>query len=178
MQALFIALLIVGSMVAFGQERAPQRVAFFDVPDLPARIDDPKLGTKNDHYTLNCTVVNRSSEVLRGFGLTLLVVEPTGKLRVRIEWSEGFELDAYSIKSFTFHPTLKYELHATDRLFLAIEEATGGETIWRLVDGVKSLRAYSRGQHDLIPTVRVMTNAVDGPPPRNRRIPFPWEKRR
>lgn len=178
MQALVIALLMVGSIFPFGQERASQRVAFFDVSDLPARIDEPKLRSEDDRYTLNCAVANRSGELLFGFQLTLLVVEHSGKIRERIEWSEGFELPAYSIKSFTFHPNLKQELRATDRVFLSIEEATGRETIWRVVDAVKSLRAYSRGQHDLIPTVRVMTNAVDVPPPRNRRILIPLEKRR
>lgn len=177
MQALVIDLLIAGSMFALGQERAAQRVSFLDVPDLPARIDEPKLRAEDDRYLLGCAVANRSGEVVLGFELTLLVVEPSGKVRESIDWSEGFELPAYSIKSFSFHPPLKQEMRATDHLFLSIEEVTGRETIWRVIDAVKSLRAYSRGQH-LIPTVRVMTNAVDVPPPPNRRIRIPLEKRR
>ncbi len=101
MQASVIALLIFGSMFWFGQEPAPQRVVSFDVPDLPSRIDEPKVGREDDRYTLNCRVVNRSSKALSGFQLMLLVVEPSGKERERTDWSEGFELDAYSIKGFT-----------------------------------------------------------------------------
>jgi hypothetical protein len=40
----------------------------------------------------------------------------------------------------------------------------GRETIWRAAGAEKALRAYSRGQHDVVPTVRTFANKYDPRP--------------
>ena len=134
---------------ALPQER-PRPVLFFDVLDLPARIDEPKLLKKANQYVLSCAVANRSGEQLVGLRLTLMVVESSGKVRTRISWNEAAEVPAYSIKEFEFHPIVKDELNKSATLFLGVDEVIGHETVWRTVDADKLLRAYARGQHDLI----------------------------
>jgi hypothetical protein len=74
-------------------------------------------------------------------------------------------LAGYSIKSIALHPTITGDLRSTDQLFLAIDEVIGHETIWRAVGAEKALRAYSRGRHDDLPTVRAVANQYD---PRNQ----------
>ncbi|HMH41920.1 MAG TPA: hypothetical protein VK557_00430 [Pyrinomonadaceae bacterium] len=54
-------------------------VLFFEVLDLPARIDEPKLEKKTNQYVLSCALANRSGEQLVGLRLTLLVVESNGR---------------------------------------------------------------------------------------------------
>src|SRR5438128_1209504 len=48
------------------EARGPQPVAiaYFDVPDLPARVDEPKLRQSDQGFVLDCAVANRSSEQL------------------------------------------------------------------------------------------------------------------
>src|SRR3989441_1713014 len=91
------------------QER-PRAVLFFDVLDLPARIDEPKLLKKANQYVLSCALANRSGEQLVGLRLTLMVVESSGKVRTRISWNEAAEVPAYSIKTFEFNPIIKGEI--------------------------------------------------------------------
>jgi hypothetical protein len=136
-------------------------VVFFDVLDLPARIDEPRLGKGDKEFVLDCAVANRSSEQLLGIRLILMVIDPAGKLRSRITWTERAELAMYSIKTFAFHPPITGEIRKSDQLFLAIDEVIGHETIWRAVGTEKALRAYSRGQHDVLPTVRTVANQFD-----------------
>lgn len=139
-------------------------VVFFDVSDLPARIDEPRLSKRDKDFVLDCAVANRSSEQLLGIRLILLVIDPAGKLRSRITWTERAELVMYSIAAFAFHPPLTGELRKGDQLFLIIDEVIGRETIWRAAGAEKALRAYSRGQHDLMPAVRTFANKYDSPP--------------
>ena len=136
-------------------------VVFFDVSDLPARIDEPRLSKSDREFVLDCAVANRSGEQLLGIRLILLVIDPAGKLRSRITWTERSELAMYSIKTFAFHPPITGEIRKSDQLFLAIDEVIGHETIWRAVGAEKALRAYSRGQHDVLPTVRTVANQFD-----------------
>ncbi len=139
-------------------------VVFFDVLDLPARIDEPRLSKSDKEFVMDCAVANRSSEQLLGIRLILLVIDPAGKLRSRIIWTERSELAMYSIKTFVFHPPMTGELRGTDQFFLAIDEVIGRETIWRAVGAEKALRAYGRGQHDVVPTVRSFANKYDRRP--------------
>ena len=151
-----------GAISANRQEQ-PQSaaVAFFDIPDLPARVDEPKLRKSDEGSVLDCAVANRSSEQLLGLRLILLVVEHSGKLRSRITWTEASELTSYSIKAFAFHPIIKGELRSTDQFYLGIDEVIGQETIWHAAGAEKALRAYSRGQPDVMPEVRTMANKFD-----------------
>jgi hypothetical protein len=150
------------------REQQPQQAStsfiFFDVLDLPARIDEPKLRQVGDSYFVNCAMANRSSEPLLGLRLIAMIVDREGKLRTRITWNEESLLAAFSIKTFEFRPPIKNKIQNTDRLFLAIDEAIGRETIWHAVDAEKALRAYSRGQHDLVPRVRTVANKYDREP--------------
>jgi len=160
----FTALWASPAMALPRQEPTPDKtidVAFFDVSDLPARIDEPRLHKTDSGFILKCAVANRSSEQLLGLSLILLVVEPSGKLRSRITWTEASELAGYSIKSIVLHPTITGDLRSTDQLFLAIDEVIGRETIWRVVGAEKALRAYSRGRHDELPAVRAVANKYD-----------------
>lgn len=155
------AFLVTASAQSQTVQEKSDSVSFFDVLDLPARIDEPKLFKSKDSYLLNFAVANRSGERLFGLRLILLVVESEGKLRTRVAWSEESELAAYSIKTFQFNLPLKVKVLASDRYFLAIDEVIGSETIWRAVDSEKALRAYSRGQHDIVPKVRTVANKDD-----------------
>lgn len=139
-------------------------VVFFEVSDLPARIDDPRISKQDDDLVLDCAVANRSGEQLLGIHLVLLIIDPAGKIRNRTTWTERAELTIYSIKTFSFHPPLDGEIQKADRLFLAIDEVIGRETIWRATGTEKALRAYSRGHHDVVPTVRTFANKYDSPP--------------
>src|SRR5437667_9977300 len=135
MASLAAAFFSSGATSANRQEQ-PQSaaVAFFDIPDLPARVDEPKLRKSDEGSVLDCAVANRSSEQLLGLRLILLVVEHSGKLRSRITWTEESALPSYSIKAFAFHPIMKGELRSTDQLYLGIDEGIGHETIWRAVE--------------------------------------------
>lgn len=139
-------------------------VVFFDVSDLPARIDEPKLRKSDKGMAMDCAIANRSDEQLLGMRLILMVVDPAGRLRNRITWTERTELARYSIKAFAFHPEITGEMRSTDRLFLGIDEVIGRETVWRAEGAEKALRAYSRSQHDVVPTVRTFANKYDPRP--------------
>ena len=150
-------------------------VLFFDVLDLPARIDEPRLKKSANQYVLSCALANRSGEQLVGLRLTLLVVESSGKLRTRISWNEVASVPSYSIKTFEFNPIIKGEIGKSANLFLGVDEVIGRETIWRTVDSDRLLRAYARGQHDLIPKVQTLVNKFD--PPRTPAI-LPMSQRK
>ncbi len=139
-------------------------VVFFDVSELPARIDEPRLRKSEKEFVLDCAVANRSGEPLLGIRLILLVIDSAGKLRSRITWTEGADLAMYSIKTFAFQPGLTGDLRSTDQIFLGIDEVIGRETIWRAAGAEQALRAYSRGQHDVVPTVRTFANKYDPRP--------------
>lgn len=146
------------------QASPAKAVVFFDVSDLPARIDEPRLKRRDQEFILECAVANRSGEQLFGLRLILLVIDPAGKLRSRITWNDRAEMPMYSIKTFEFHPEITTDLRESDRLFLGIDEVVGRETIWRASGAEKALRAYARGQHDLVPTVRTFANKYDSRP--------------
>jgi len=152
------------------EQSKPNAVTFFDVSDLPARLDEPRLSKGGKEFVLDCAVANRSGEQLLGLRLILLVMDSAGKLRSRITWTERTELAMYSIKTFAFHPVLTEDVRDTDRVFLGIDEVMGHETIWRAAGAEKALRAYSRGQHDVVPTVRTFVNKYD---PRPGTVVFP-----
>ena len=110
---------------------------FFDVSDLPARIDEPKLHQTTEGYVLKCAIANRSSEQLLGLRLIFLMVEPSGKLRSRATWTEPSDFPGYSIKTLAFHPQLSVPPRPNDQLFLAVDEVIGHETIWRAIEADK-----------------------------------------
>jgi len=146
-------------------------VVFFDVSELPARIDEPRLHENDKQFSLDCAVANRSGEQLLGIRLLLMVIDPNGKLRSRITWTERAEVAMYSIKTFAFHPEITAPLRSTDKIFLGIDEVIGRETIWRAAGAEKALRAYARGHHDVVPNVRTFANKYD-PRPGVRMIPL------
>jgi hypothetical protein len=145
------------------QQTSGKEVIFFDVNDLPARIDEPKF-SQNKEFRIDCAVANRAGERLLGIRLILLVTDPTGRLRGRITWTERAQIEMYSIKTLTFHPEIAIELRRTDQLFLGIDEVFGSETIWRAAGAEKALRAFSRGQHAVVPAVRTFANKYDPKP--------------
>jgi hypothetical protein len=162
-----LAVSLSSPMIAVSRELPEEQsftVLFADVLALPARIDEPRLQMMDGRAVLSCAVANRSNEQLLGLRLLLLVVEPSGKLRNRLAWNERAPISSYSIKSLEFHPTIKGELSRTDRLFLAIDEVIGRETIWRVVEADKALKAYARGLPGMDPVVRTFANKFD---PRN-----------
>ena len=160
-----LAIWLTGSFntanAASGELPKPNAVTFFDVLDLPARIDAPKVSQNDKEFVLDCAVANRSNEELLGLRLILLVIDTSGKLRGRLTWTERTELAMYSIKTFAFHPEITGDLRNSDQMFLGIEEVFGRETIWRAVAADKALRAYSRGEHDAVPAVRKIANKFD-----------------
>ena len=172
--SLAIWLTAFSSRVLARQELRKDRstpVVFFDVSELPARIDEPRLRKSEKEFVLDCAVANRSGEPLLGIRLILLVIDSAGKLRSRIAWIEGPDLAMYSIKTFAFHPEITVPLRSTDQIFLGIDEVIGRETIWRAAGAEKALRAYSRGQPDVAPLVRTFANKYD-PRPGMRILPL------
>ena len=166
MKTVVVALMILAACPAFAHQdsTAPkaQDVAFFDVFDLPARIDQPTLQGRDGGYVFKCALANRSGETLVGLRLALLLINSSTGRVSRLTWNEATDFAAYSIKSFEFHPPLKDDTKDV-HLFLGIDEVSGRESIWRTVDPDKMLRAYARGEHDVIPKVQKLQNTVDGP---------------
>lgn len=165
--AIWLGVAFGSSAIAANRHETPEdatAIAFFDVSDLPARIDEPRLSKRDKDLVMDCAVANRSGEQLLGIRLVLLVIDPAGKLRSRITWTERAELAMYSIRTFAFHPPITGEIRESDQLFLVIDEVIGRETIWRAVGAEKALRAYSRGQHDVVPSVKAFANKYDSPP--------------
>ena len=162
MKTAAIALMILVASAAFAQEQksnAAQAVAFFDVLDLPARIDEPKLQKIADNYSLKCALANRGEERLVGVRLSLMVVDSNGRV-TRLTWNEATDVAAYSIKAFEFHPPLK-DPPKNSKFFLALDEVAGNETVWRTVDAEKLLRNYARGDNGLVPKVQKLQNNVE-----------------
>jgi hypothetical protein len=147
------------------------KVSYFDVLDLPARIDEPRLLQNGAGYSLTCAMANRSAEQLLGAEFILLIIDRDGKTRARINWSEESQLVAASIKTFEFHPPVKDSPHPGDRLFLSIDVVIGRDTIWHAIDSEKALRGYAHGQNDVAPKVRTAANKDDRQP--TRLIPLP-----
>jgi len=170
MKTLVVALILLAICPAFARQDepkpTPQSIKFFDVLDLPARIDEPKLQKIDGHLVVTCALANRSGESLVGVRLTMMFVDSANNGRIRrVNWNEATTLPAYSIKNFQFHPAIKDESKDAD-LFLGIDEVIGRETVWRTVDADKLLRAYARGQHGQIPKVQKLQNMYDKETPR------------
>jgi hypothetical protein len=162
-----VALIILSACSVFARQDQSTRpatpVSFFDVLDLPVRLDEPKLEKTSGDQVLKCALANRSAEQLVGLRLTLMFVEGPGQGRItRTTWNEAADVAAYSIKTFEFHPPLKNQANNA-RIFLGLDEVVGRDTIWRTIDADKLLRAYARGQHGQIPKVQVLANATDAP---------------
>lgn len=162
-----ISAMACAPLLAICSEHAPRTtdetaaVSFFDVSELPARIDGPQVTRIANRYSLKGAVANRSNEPLLGVQLILLIADRDGRVRVRTNWSEESQVEAAAIKTFEFHPPVKDNVQASDRLFLIIDGVIGRETIWHAVDAEKALRAYARGQHDIVPKVRTAANKDD-----------------
>ena len=169
MKSLVVALMILVTYPAFARQDelkpTPRSVNFFDVLDLPARVDEPRLVKTEGDYALRCALANRSGESLVGIRLTMLFVDAANGRVTRLTWNEATTVPAYSIKNFEFHPSVKTENSGAD-IFLGIDEVIGKETVWRTVDADKLLRAYARGQHGQIPRVQKLQNKYDKEFPR------------
>ena len=169
MKTVLVALIILVAYPASARQEqtgsAAQPVAFFDVLDLPLRVDEPKLQKIDGRYALKCALANRSGEQLIGLRWALLLVDSSSGRVSRMSWNEAAEVPAYSIKTFEFHPPIKDETK-DENLFLGIDEVIGRETIWRTVDADKVLRAYARGQHGEVPKVQKVQNKYDKETPR------------
>jgi hypothetical protein len=163
------AVILLAAVSAFAQPGQtlpkPQAVAFFDVLDLPARIDGPELKKTDNGYLLTCAVANRSAQTMVGLRLTLMFVDSSNDRITRLTWNEATDLPAYSIKTFEFNPRIKDELKPA-KIFLGVEEVIGRETVWRTVDADKLLRAYARGQQGTVPKVQAVQNKFDREFPR------------
>jgi len=161
-----LIMLVAGSAFARQDETPPkaQPVAYFDVLDLPARIDEPRLQKAEGNYVLNCALANRSEQPLVGLRMTLIFVDANGRIS-HLTWNEATTVPAYSIKSFAFNPPVKGDPKDA-KVFLGIDEVIGRETVWRTVDADKLLRAYARGQHGMVPKVQTVQNKYDREVPR------------
>ena len=94
----------------------------------------------------------------------LVVFNSSGKLRSRISWTERSLVAGYSIDKEVLQPGGLEHLNAGDRLVLGIDEVIGRETIWRAIGLEKALKAYARGDHDVLPAVRSTPNKYDSRP--------------
>jgi hypothetical protein len=173
MKTVVVALMILCTCSVFARQDQPKPpatpVSFFDVLDLPARIDEPKLEKTSADQILKCALANRSGEQLVGLRLTLMFVDGGNGRITRMSWNEAAEVSAYSIKTLEFHPPLKNQppplktQPKSTSIFLGIDEVIGRDTIWRTVDADKLLRAYARGQQGIVPKVQKLANAGDSP---------------
>ena len=137
---------------------------FFDVPEIPARIDGLRLEANGKAIRLTGALANRSNEQLLGLRLMLLIFNSSGKLRSRISWTERSLVAGYSIDKEVLQPAGLGSLNAGDHLVLGIDEVIGRETIWRAIGLEKALKAYARGAHDVLPVVRTTSNKYDSRP--------------
>ena len=80
-----LALALVCSTLAQNEQPKPAKrpVTFFDIIDLPSRIDEPKLEKMGNDYTLTCAVANRSDESLVGLRFALLLVDSSSHRHYR-----------------------------------------------------------------------------------------------
>jgi len=165
MRTAVVALILTLACATLARQEKPQSpgrpITFFDILDLPARIDEPELEKNGSNYSLTCAIANRSGEALVGLRFALLLVDPSNNRQItRLTWDEAPAVPAYSIKTFKFHLRLKDELKPGN-LFLAVDEVIARETIWRTVNAEKLLRAYARGDHGLNPKVQKLQNKFD-----------------
>ncbi len=119
-------------------------IEFFDVLEMPARIDR--------------------------------IFDENGRYRGRINWTERAPLAGYSIEKTTLHPPGLRLRRSHDHFVLGIDEVIGRETIWRASGIEKALRAFARGQHDVIPEVRTISNKFDSRPNQLPVIPLRRER--
>ena len=142
------------------QEKPLVEINFLDVLELPARIDGLRLEPNDKPVRVTCAVVNRSDEALLGLRLILLTFDSSGKLRNRLTWTERLPLPAFSITKAVFQPVGLGNPRAGDYFLLGIDEVFGRETIWHADRVDKALRAYARGQHNVLPEVHNTPNKI------------------
>jgi len=169
MKTVVALLMMLAACSAFARQ-APsppnaQGVAFFDVLDLPARIDEPKLRNAAGKSVLKCALANRSEEPIAGLRLALLLVNSSNTPVAAFVWSEAVDVPAYSIKTLEFHPETMDEIK-DGHFFLAIDEVIGRESVWRSVNVRMLLEDYAHGQHSLNPKVQKVQNKFDLNPAR------------
>jgi hypothetical protein len=169
---LALMILVAGSAFAQQDERPPsgQAVTFFDVLDLPARIDEPRLKKTPNDYILTCAIANRSGQALIGLRLNLMFVDSTNGRITHAIWNEATDIPAYAIKTFELEPRIKNELKDST-IYLGIDEVIGRETVWRTIDSDKLLGDYARGRHGMVPKVLAVQNMFDREPAGARVIP-------
>src|SRR5437870_3427546 len=66
------------------EERAIVDLDFFDVLEMPARIDGLGLEANGKEINLTCAIANRQGEELLGLRLILMIFDEMGKYRSRI----------------------------------------------------------------------------------------------
>lgn len=164
MNAVVVAALILMTSTFLPRLQPPSQaleVSAFDVLEIPARIDQPQLEKAAAGYLLKCALANRSAEQIVGLRLTLMLEDASshGHFR-RVTWEEPAEVAAHSIETLSLHPPIKTPLKAA-RIFLGVDDVTGHETIWHVVNADKLLAAYARGDHGLIANVRTVANKFD-----------------
>jgi len=158
------------------QDTPAASIEFFDVLEMPARIDSPAWKATADGINLICAIANRQSEELLGMRLVLMIFDENGRYRGRINWTERAPVAAYSIEKTTLHPPGLRLRRSRDRFVLGVDEVIGRETIWRASGIEKALRAFARGQQDVMPEVRTISNKFDSRPNQLPVIPLRRER--
>ena len=166
MKLLMVALVLLTTSFAFARQEQTARpivVSFFDVLEIPARIDQPQLEKASSGYLLKCSIANRSSEEILGLRLTLMFADASAHGHYsHLTWNEPADVMGHSIKTLELHPPIKSELHA-GAIFLGADEVIGRENIWHVVNADNLLTAYASGHHGLIPKVQTVANKFDPP---------------
>lgn len=137
-------------------------VDFFDLPDMPLRIDDATLSKIDGGYVLKCSAVNRSDEQLFGLGLVMLIFDSSGQPRGGVGLMQRAPLASYASKEFSFELPLKLKVKADDHVALIVEQVIGRETIWRVLKAEDALKAYLTTGQYVIPEVKQVSNQFDG----------------
>lgn len=151
------------AQATLGQAKRQQIfIDFFDVAEVPLRIDDATFSKTESGHVLKCSAVNRSAEQVFGFGFVLLVVGSSGQPRATVGWIERAQLADYGSKDFSIELPLRLKIRADDRVVLIVEQVFGRETIWKVFKAEDALTAYAAGEQYVIPEVKSISNQFDG----------------
>lgn len=145
------------------RQSSPRAVDFFDIIELPIKIEGASVRASGSGSVLEGSVVNRSTESIIGCHFILLVVDPTGKVRQRYGWSERMIVEGVTIQELGVPLPKKIRVGRGERIVLGIEQVVSKESIWRAMRVEEAMQAYGGGRVVEMPEVRRAENLVGVP---------------
>lgn len=130
-----------------------------DLWGMPLRLEQVELTERDGERVLRGQATSRTDEALRGVRLLILVISDEGRVRHHINLSEALRMAGGTTAEFTFSVSGKLKVSKSERMLLAVEEATGAESIWRASEA--ELTACMTGEWPQMPEVRRIINLDD-----------------